>query len=554
MNAFLSVSRRRARSRATRHPTHDSRPSLEALEQRCLLAVSLQQFPAPPVFALAPGPDGNVWFTEPNKIGRITPTGAISEFVIPGGDQNPGDIAAASDGNLWFQTSPPGTWTTIGGITPQGAIALYNNGAGPPPHGSSSAVIALAAGSDGNIYFATQTTITVEFVTRTTYAIEKLILPAPPSFSPVQDMNTTSITDMATAPGGGVWYITSTNLIGRLVNNTVEEFPLPNPNSRPTSMTTGPDGNGWFTETIAGTTTFKIGRITLQGVVTEFAVPISATSITTGPDGNLWFTDPYASRIGSMTLAGVVKEYRLPWQTNPGAIITGPDGALWFRTAQGIGRMSIVALTPSQAFVSQAYRDLLGREADPVGLAGWSVMIDQGTARSDVVRAIEVSPEYQGVVVQQLYATYLRRSADPVGLASGEAFLAGGGTREVLAAMLLGSAEYYQSQGGGTDAGFLSALYLDALNRSIDPTSLATGEQALAAGVGRDQLALAVLSSDEHRIVVVDLMYQNYLSRMPGLGEQQGWVQFLNGNQTDPQLDAAAVAGFVGSDEYMAGV
>jgi streptogramin lyase len=551
MNALLSVSRGRARSRAARHSVHASRPALEALEQRCLLAVSLEQFAAGPPAALAPGPDGNVWFTEPFKIGRITPTGAVTEFVIPGGNQYPQDIAPASDGNLWFR----GSGTTIGRVTPQGAVTVYSTNATP-----GSQMYVLAAGSDGNIYFSELYHDTHPF-NQDYYTIGQVIPnPTPVINDLFHPLGTTSdffITAMAAGPGGGIWFAYSTNRVGRTVGSGVQDFTLPDPNSRPTALTAGPDGNEWFTESIAGTGTYKIGRITPQGAVTEFAVPFSSTSITTGPDGNLWFTDPAASRIGSMTTAGVVKEYRVPWtvdKLHPAGIITGPDGALWFVTTQSIDRMSIVALTPSQAFVSQAYRDLLGREADPVGLAGWSSLIDQGTSRADVVRDIEVSPEYEGVVVQQLYATYLRRSADPGGLASGAAFLAGGGTREELAAMLLGSAEYYQNQGGGTDAGFLSALYLDALNRSIDPTSLATGEQALAAGVRRDQLALSVLASDEHRIVVVDLMYQNYLSRMPGLGEQQGWVQFLNGNQIDPQLDAAAVAGFVGSDEYFGGV
>ncbi len=43
------------------------------------------------------GPDGNLWFTEGNNIGRMTPTGAITEF--PNGA---GAITAGPDGNLWF--------------------------------------------------------------------------------------------------------------------------------------------------------------------------------------------------------------------------------------------------------------------------------------------------------------------------------------------------------------------------------------------------------------------------------------------------------------------
>src|SRR5262245_38182118 len=70
---------------------------------------------------------------------------------------------------------------------------------------------------------------------------------------------------------------------------TLTEFPL-SANSRPTSITTGPDGNLWFTEGIGN----QIGRITSAGAVTEFAIPTAGSqplSITAGPDGNVWFTE-----------------------------------------------------------------------------------------------------------------------------------------------------------------------------------------------------------------------------------------------------------------------
>ena len=55
----------------------------------------------------------------------------------------------------------------------------------------------------------------------------------------------------------------------------------------PPGITAGPDGNLWFTEY----STSKIGKITTNGAITEFAAPASTYSITAGPDGNLWFTE-----------------------------------------------------------------------------------------------------------------------------------------------------------------------------------------------------------------------------------------------------------------------
>jgi virginiamycin B lyase len=55
-------------------------------------------------YGIANGPDGNLWFAESfaNKIGRITPLGAISEFVSPTPSSFPTAITAGPDGALWF--------------------------------------------------------------------------------------------------------------------------------------------------------------------------------------------------------------------------------------------------------------------------------------------------------------------------------------------------------------------------------------------------------------------------------------------------------------------
>ena len=75
---------------------------------------------------IAAGPDGNVWFTEydAGRIGRITPSGAVTEFsagITVG--SSPRDIVVGSDGNLWYADT---NGRRIGRITPTGTVTEYS--------------------------------------------------------------------------------------------------------------------------------------------------------------------------------------------------------------------------------------------------------------------------------------------------------------------------------------------------------------------------------------------------------------------------------------------
>jgi streptogramin lyase len=54
--------------------------------------------------SIGPGPDGNLWFTQPdaNQVGRITPAGQITLFPVPTPGSQPRWVAAGSNGNVWF--------------------------------------------------------------------------------------------------------------------------------------------------------------------------------------------------------------------------------------------------------------------------------------------------------------------------------------------------------------------------------------------------------------------------------------------------------------------
>ena len=120
---------------------------------------------------------------------------------------------------------------------------------------------------------------------------------------------------------------------GRITTaGVITEFPIPTPDSRPVTITSGPDGNLWFTEWNAQ----KIGRITPSGVITEFASPLNKLQeITAGPDGRLWFTAYGTPFVGAITTAGVATTVAIPSGSDAFGIVAGPDQAIWYTQPTG---------------------------------------------------------------------------------------------------------------------------------------------------------------------------------------------------------------------------
>jgi streptogramin lyase len=268
-------------------------------------AGTMSEFPQNPLqgnlFTITAGPDGNLWFTDGGfslggKIGHITPTGTIKEFILPVSNGDPGGITAGPDGNLWFTFFSTAQNSKIERITPTGAIKEFSL---PPTVAPGS----ITAGSDGNLWFT-----------------ETIIGPKNVNVEPVRK-------------------------IGRITpTGTITEFPLTK-GSSPGSITTGPDGNVWFTEYLNGGFSSSIARITPTGSISEFPLPASNSSngiggvqasIALGHDGALWFTDSRNNSIGRITPTGTISEFALPSpQSNPDQITSGRDGKIWI-TEPGI--------------------------------------------------------------------------------------------------------------------------------------------------------------------------------------------------------------------------
>lgn len=124
---------------------------------------------------------------------------------------------------------------------------------------------------------------------------------------------------------------------------SVNEYPIPS-GGTPNHIVTGPDGNIWFTFRNRA----SIGRLTPEGVITEFPLPnplSSAEEIVAGPDGNVWFTEEASRgeyRIGRITPGGVVTEFPLPNPSSfPLSLINGNNGALYYHSINKLVRFAI---------------------------------------------------------------------------------------------------------------------------------------------------------------------------------------------------------------------
>jgi Domain of unknown function (DUF4214) len=111
-----------------------------------------------------------------------------------------------------------------------------------------------------------------------------------------------------------------------------------------------------------------------------------------------------------------------------------------------------------------------------------------------------------------------------------------------------GSSSGTQTVTGGGAAAFVNRLYRDLLGRAAAASEAAYWTGRMASGMGRGDVASAVLSSPEFHGHVVDGDYQLLLGRSPDAAGRAYWTSVLGGGA----YNEAVEAGFAGSNEYVA--
>ncbi len=305
------------------------------------------EFPVPTAnagpYALTAGPDGNVWFTEHDAgargIGRITPSGAITEFPVEPGATGAG-IALGSDGNLWYTDDFHGV---LGRITPTGTFTAF---AAPFDGRPLNTPRGIATGPDGDLYIVDAgnnriVEVRTDGTTATSFPI------------PTAAANAQQITR---GPDGNMWFTENNNdLVGRVNLNvtphTISEFPTGTMTGA-LGIAAGADGKIYFSQAGGGANE-DIGHVDVTGANYGVSDVLAGGAsdpegMTSARDGALWFAIFNGSQIGRLVPGTTaIQQFSTGITANAGPRFTaaGPDGNVWFseETGNAIGRITVDA-------------------------------------------------------------------------------------------------------------------------------------------------------------------------------------------------------------------
>ncbi len=253
------------------------------------------------------------------SVAQAAPIGTLKQFRIPTANGNPTQITQGSDGNFWFTEShvnPPQTENHhIGRITPSGAITEFLVCQFCFPSD-------IAQGSGGILYF-TKNDPGLGRITTSGTVLPDVVPP-----------NSLANGNGVAAVGNAVYYAAfNTNSIWRFdaATNAFTEFPIPTPGAIPFDVAIAPDGSVWFTE-FGADQLGRLNPAT--GVITETSVgdgPNGPRGITVAADGKVWFTKRFDNSVGFFDPAtNAVTEFPLAPGRGPEGIAAAPDGSVWF--------------------------------------------------------------------------------------------------------------------------------------------------------------------------------------------------------------------------------
>ena len=261
-------------------------------------------------------------------------TRALKQFKVPTANSEPRGITNGADGNRWFTegNDTTGAPAKIGRITPTGVVTEFEPTA---EDGCNFCILTDIQQGQGNLLYITSNDADLMRFNVATQSFE----------TPVDIQETGALAGQIAVSGNIVWVTDFNNdVIWRYDSAAASLTSVPVNN--PSDVAVDAAGNAWFTEAQANLDgTSNIGRLDAGTLaVTRTVVDPAAVHITVSPvDGKVWF----AARFPSLGLAGQGVGFLDPANgnnveffevanTGPAGIAAGSDGTIWFtQTTKG---------------------------------------------------------------------------------------------------------------------------------------------------------------------------------------------------------------------------
>ena len=220
---------------------------------------------------LAAAPDGSAWFTDnaAHAVSRVVGSGEVTRIPLDTISVRLGRLAVGANGAVWFAEA---TGYSITEIRDGNLIRHTYDSPRGGPYG-------VAVAPDGSAWASLQSGDQIIHI-GTDGAIKAFDLP-----------NAASVpSDVAVGSDGAVWFLEyRADAIGRLVGDTIQEFPVGGKTVGLSGLAVAPDGAVWFGLLREG----SLGRLR-NGHVLRFPLPRQRArpyTVATDRAGNVWYAD-----------------------------------------------------------------------------------------------------------------------------------------------------------------------------------------------------------------------------------------------------------------------
>lgn len=350
----------------------------------------------------------------------------------------------------------------------------------------------------------------------------------------------------AVSPGSGTPTGTVTFLSG---NTTLGTATLDANGSGSVTTSSIAAGTSSITASYSGDNNFTAANSTALSQVVNKATPnVTLTVSTTNPgaSGLITLTANLANSFGNGNLpTGSVDFYSNGVKIGSGSITAGSANFTTTGFYLGIGLDSITADytgdgnystatsaaanvtagTDDERFLNAAYLVIFNRQADYQGLNAWNTYLQHGRTRNWVARQMRQSTAGQQALIEDIFTSYLGRTGTPSELNGTAAAALATGTSP--RAVVLGSKEYFNGQGGGSIPTYIKAMEA-TLNTTFSPYAFEAMTQELVTGTLPVKVAQEALNSQAGTVSLADVLYQTTLGRAPTSQEVDQFFSLRN--------------------------